>query len=102
MAGERKATRMLQRVSKLLLLVLPLLLASCGGTVFHEFRAVDGSVWNRHDTLRFCYDGSFDGDVSGYNLSLEARADALADDARAAQAKVDAAVKSLFAPAGEI
>ena len=76
MAGERKATRMLQRVNKLLLFVLPLLLASCGGTVFHEFRAVDGSVWNRHDTLHFCYDASFDGDVSGYNLSLEARADA--------------------------
>ena len=34
--------------------------------------------------------------------TLEARAEALADDARAAQAKVDAAVKSLFAPAGEI
>ena len=67
---------MLQRVNKLLLLVLPLLLASCGGTVFHEFRAVDGSVWNRHDTLHFCYDGSFDGDATGYDLSLEARVDA--------------------------
>ena len=76
MAGEKKATRMLQRVSKLLLLAFPLLLASCGGTVFHEFRAVDSSGWNRHDTLRFCYDGSFDKDARGHDLWLEARTDA--------------------------
>ena len=76
MAGEKKATRMLQRVSKLLLLAFPLLLASCGGTVLHDFRAIDGSVWSRYDTLRFCYDGSFDKNAAGYDLWLEARTDA--------------------------
>lgn len=76
MARERKATGMLLRASSLLLLPAMLLLASCGGTVFHEFRSIDGGSWSKGDTLAFLYDGSFDKEATGYNLSLEVRVDA--------------------------
>lgn len=75
MARKRKATGMLPRVSRLLLLA-PVLLASCGGTVFHEFRRIEDSVWGRKDTLQFLYDGSFDRETAGYSLAVEARVDA--------------------------
>lgn len=46
----------LPRLKQLLFAVL--LLASCDGTVYHQFREVDGDGWNVTDTLQFLYEGS--------------------------------------------
>lgn len=46
----------LPRLKQLLLAVL--LLVSCDGTVYHQFREVDGDGWNVTDTLQFHYEGS--------------------------------------------
>ena len=76
MAREKKVTGILPRVSKLSLMLLVPLIAACDGTVFHDFRSVNGSRWHRNDTLAFLYGSSYDKDAVGYSLSVEARVDA--------------------------
>ena len=67
---------MLRRASSLLLLLVPVLLASCSGTVFHCFNGIEGSQWSRNDTVQFVYDTSFDKAATEYTLFFEARVDA--------------------------
>ena len=67
---------MLQRASKPLLSLFALSLASCSGTLFHEYRALDDTCWSRSDTLMFIYDRSHESGVAGYELTFEARVDA--------------------------
>ncbi len=67
---------MLQRASKLLLSLFALSLASCSGTLFHEYCALDDTCWSRSDTLMFIYDRSHESGVAGYELTFEARVDA--------------------------
>lgn len=75
--GIRKSLeRMLQRASKPLLSLFALSLASCSGTLFHEYRALDDTCWSRSDTLMFIYDRSHESGVAGYELTFEARVDA--------------------------
>ena len=75
--GIRKSLeRMLQRASKPLLSLFALSLASCSGTLFHEYRALDDTCWSRSDTLMFIYDCSHESGVAGYELTFEARVDA--------------------------
>lgn len=54
--GNIRKKAVLPRLKQLLLAVL--LLASCDGTVYHQFREVDGDGWNVTDTLQFHYEGS--------------------------------------------
>lgn len=75
--GIRKSLAgMLRRVSKPLLSLFTLSLASCSGTLFHEYRAIDDTCWSRSDTLMFIYDRSHESGVAGYELTFEARVDA--------------------------
>ena len=67
---------MLRRASKPLLSLFALSLASCSGTLFHEYRALDDTCWSRNDTLMFIYDRSHESGVAGYELTFEARVDA--------------------------
>lgn len=78
MAGEirRKVTGMFLRASKLLLLIATFALASCDGTLFHEFCAVDDASWSKGDTLLFTYVRPRGNDVTGCELALEVRVDA--------------------------
>ena len=46
----------LPRLKQLLLAVF--LLASCDGTVYHQFQEVDDDGWGTADTLQFLYEGS--------------------------------------------
>ena len=70
MANVTKATEMLQRVSKPLLLLSMILLVSCSGTVLHEFRSMDNGVWHSCDTLDFVYGHDRSG---SYVACVEAR-----------------------------
>ncbi|MBR3615707.1 MAG: hypothetical protein IKL56_03675 [Bacteroidaceae bacterium] len=75
--GIRKSLAgILLRASKLLLSLFALSLASCSGTLFHEYRALDDTCWSRSDTLMFIYDRSHESGVAGYELTFEARVDA--------------------------
>lgn len=75
--GIRKSLAgMLRRVGKPLLSLFTLSLASCSGTLFHEYRALDDTCWSRSDTLMFIYDRSHESGVAGYELTFEARVDA--------------------------
>lgn len=51
------------------LLLSALLLASCDGTVYNRFGAVDSSSWSQRDTLSFVYEGT--GKSAGAHLNLE-------------------------------
>lgn len=51
------------------LLLSAVLLASCDGTVYNRFGAVDSSSWSQRDTLSFVYEGT--GKSAGAHLNLE-------------------------------
>lgn len=52
------ARRTRTKVNKILPVLSLLLLCSCEGVLFHEFRPAGKSGWNRFDTLEFVYDKS--------------------------------------------
>ena len=56
MARERRKKAVLPRLK--LLLLASVLLASCGGTVYHRFEQVDSAGWGAGDTLSFIYEGN--------------------------------------------
>ena len=75
--GIRKSlAEILRKASKLLSLVFLLSIASCRGTLFHEFHAVNDTCWSKGDTLVFTYDRSHESGFTGYELTIEARVDA--------------------------
>ena len=51
------------------LLLSAVLMASCDGTVYNRFGAVEGSSWSKRDTLSFLYEGT--GKAAGAHLNLE-------------------------------
>ncbi len=54
--GTIRKKVVLPRLKQLLLAVF--LLASCDGTVYHQFQEVDGDGWDTTDTLEFLYEGT--------------------------------------------
>ena len=77
MTRGRDVARKLQKVSNAFLIVMTALLCGCGGVLFHEFRSVDGRMWNKDENYDFVYDGkSATRECDGYLLSVEARTDA--------------------------
>ena len=55
MIDAKKARKILQKASNLLLL---LVLCSCDGTIFHKFHSLDDG-WQREDTLVYMYDNGY-------------------------------------------